>query len=316
MPRSSNGGGLLVTGSSGFIGSHASARFGGEGAGYLDRRLPGGVVPAVTTLAELADLEALRAHAAAAPVARLLHLAAEAEVLTPWNEVGGVLRSNEVGTYNLLTAYQPRLAVFASTSAAYGNASAEEARPAVETARPLGLYGVSKLMGEVLLRDWARGSGNAAVAFRLGNVVGPRCRGLIPYLVEHARKHPDGGKPARMRGYGKLVRDYVPVDYVVELFARALEETWPSGSFQLFNAGVGRGLSNGEVAELAAGVLAGHGWKLTIAWEDPVALGEAESVVLNMDSTLRRLGTVPPDEERVRHVIVESVRWQIEKGSG
>ncbi len=316
MPQSNKGGSLLVTGSSGFIGSHAASRLGCVGVRYLDRRPPAGTGPAGTALVDLADLPALRAHASTAPAERVLHLAAEAEVLTPWDEVGGVLRSNEVGTYHLLTAYQPRLAVFASTSAAYGNARAREALPSLETARPLGLYGVSKLMGEVLLRDWARGSGNAAVAFRLGNVVGPRCRGLIPYLVEHARKYPDGSAPARMRGYGKLVRDYVPVDYVVELFARALEQTWPPGGFHLFNAGVGRGLSNGEVAGIVAGVLAGEGWKLNIAWVDPVAPGEAEYVVLNMDSTRHLLEAPPPDEAQVRHAIEESVRWQLGKGAG
>jgi UDP-glucose 4-epimerase len=314
MPHSNNPGKFLVTGSSGFIGSHVASQLTNGGVQYLDRISPVNGTPARTISADLADIERLRTLASSSPATRILHLAAEAEVLTPWADVGGVLRSNEIGTYNLLTAYQPRLIVFASTSAAYGNAEIHESVPALETARPLGLYGMSKSMGEILLRDWARDSGNSAVAFRLGNVIGPRCRGLIPYLVEHARKHPDGSKPARMRGFGKLVRDYVPVGFVISLFTVALSQSWELGSFSLFNAGTGRGTSNSEVAELTSRILRTFGLKLNVAWEDPVAPGEAERVILNMSSTSERFGIPPPSEDEVRQAIEESVRYQIEEG--
>jgi len=180
MHPSNSSGDLLVTGSSGFIGSHAAARFGSDCVQYLDRNAPCSGAPAGTRIVDLKEGQQLKLLAANAPARRILHLAAEAEVMTPWNQVGDVLRSNTIGTYNLATAYQPRLIVFASTSAIYGNGGIEDTVPQLETSRPLGLYAVSKSMGEILLRDWTHSFGSSAVAFRLGNVVGARCRGLIP----------------------------------------------------------------------------------------------------------------------------------------
>lgn len=297
--------GLLVTGSSGFIGSHAAQLLGGT-PGYLDRLAPENGIPAQTHMLDLANLEQLRELASRLPAERILHLAAEAEVVTPWPQVGDVLRSNEAGTYNLVTAFQPRLLVFASTSAVYGNAGKDEALPVLAAARPLGLYGFSKAMGEILLRDWTHGARKSAAAFRLGNVVGARCRGLVPHLVSHARKYPDGSIPVRMRGFGKLVRDYVPVRFVTGLFAAALAQEWQPGTFSLFNAGTGRGTTNAEVAAIVGQVLSRRGWKLNIAWGDPVALGEAECVVLNMESTCERFGVPAPSEEDVRTAIEEA----------
>jgi UDP-glucose 4-epimerase len=171
-----------------------------------------------------------------APADTVFHLAARAEVVIPFDAIPDLNATNVAGTVNVLRAYTPRRFIFASSSAVYGNG----ARPHVDTAwsnvNPLGIYGMSKAAGELTCADWAREKSGTAIMFRLGNVIGARCRGLIPHLVRHARSHPAGTVPVRMRGEGRITRDYVPVEHVTEIFKRASLREWPAGAAFVFPA--------------------------------------------------------------------------------
>jgi UDP-glucose 4-epimerase len=312
MLRSNENAAIVVTGSSGFIGRHAADRLSWRAPLFLDREAPDAPVRHRTELVDLCNWENLAGLRNGNGSVRLLHLAAEAEVVIPWRRVGDVVRSNEIGTHNVLSVFKPDLTVFASTSAIYGNAGVECTAPSFDSVKPLGLYGASKFMGEMMLRDWARETGGSAVAFRLGNVVGPRCRGLIPYLVNHARAFPDGAVPARMRGFGRLIRDYIPVSYITGVFAEALDMDWPRGTFTVFNAGTGRGMSNRQVAAIVRDELSKRSIALNIAWEDPVAPGEAESVVLDVEETARRFSLAIASEDDVRAAIEQGVQSYLE----
>jgi len=307
MPAAS--GPVVVTGSSGFIGGHFCAAMTGCHRPLLGiDRLPAlaGVPPQALTL-DLACGAKLESAAAGWQNGRLLHLAADAEVVLPWAAIPGLFSSNLLGTWNALNFLKPRLCVFASSSSVYGNATLAQTDPDSAAPHPLGVYAHSKSAAEVMLRDWAEESDASAVSFRFGNVIGPRCRGLIPFLVNHAVKHPDGSPPAPLRGEGCLVRDYIPVRFVADVLAAALAVEWKPGAACVFNIGTGRGLTNRAVTEIVASVLDREGYRLRADYSNPVPAGEALSVVLDCRNLVERFAVDLPEPEEVEQTIKDAV---------
>ncbi len=300
----------VVTGSSGFIGTHLAEHLARTQAVFgIDRRQPQAPACYRHISADLACFDQLCAAALSTGRGGVVyHLAAAAEVMTPWAEVPDLFSSNVQGTYNLLEALRPRLVVFASSSSVYGNADVELTDPARRNLDPQCLYAASKLHGELLLRDWARQTGSTAVVFRFGNVVGPHCRGLIPHLASHAMRHYADGEPVRLRGNGRLIRDYVPVDYVVRVLSAAGAAAWEPGRLEVFNIGTGRGMTNRGVTLIVQQTLANLGFPFNATYDDPAGLGEAEKVVLDIDRTVRRFGISPPGPAEIRENIEASAR--------
>lgn len=290
----------VVTGTSGFIGSHLAAALGSRPFVGLDLVPPpnGHTYAHVTADVRVAD--------SLKPLERprvVVHLAAEAEVVIPLGRVPGLIGTNVGGTVTVLDAFKPGRFVLASSSAVYGGASREPVRAPWRNVNPVGSYGMSKAMAELVCDEWAQTTGGAALAFRFGNVIGSRCRGLIAYLVNHARKHPDGAVPAQCRGGGRIVRDYVPVGYVVRTLIAAMDVPCQPGSYGAFNIGTGRGMSNRQVAAVVARLLKRHGYTLKINWDAPVAIGEPKAVVLDMGATVRRFGLPIPTVDDVTMAI-------------
>jgi nucleoside-diphosphate-sugar epimerase len=214
-----------------------------------------------------------------------------------------LIATNVGGTLNVLKAFEPARMVFASSSAVYGTVRDRRVRPVEGEAAATGAYGISKLMGEAVCSQWADERGTGVVALRLGNVVGPRCRGLIPYLVAHAIRHPDGSVAARMRGAGRIVRDYVTVDCVVDALLKSAELPLEAGRVVTINVGSGRGMSNGEVAGLVSGVLERSGYALRVEFDDLPGLGESAAVVLDVEPMSGVLGVLAPDRETLERSI-------------
>ncbi len=137
-----------------------------------------------TTTADIADLEAIQP--AFEGVDTVVHLAAIARVDATWEEVH---HHNVVGMYNVFEA--ARLAgvkrvIFASSGAAVAGIQREEPFKALaegrysdvdkswpmltheSPVRPLGLYGVSKVWGEVLARYFADTTPMSMICLRIG----------------------------------------------------------------------------------------------------------------------------------------------------
>ena len=146
------------------------------------------------------------------------------------------LDTNVEGTANVL--YQANRAgyesiIFASSAAVYG----DKQGPCDESMdlEPLGVYGVSKMMGESLVSNFGK-----ACSLRLFNVYGPGCKGVIDTYVEAALK----GEPLYIEGDGMQVRDFVHVDDVV----RAMHLAASKGVEGEYNIGTGRECSIGNLA--------------------------------------------------------------------
>jgi nucleoside-diphosphate-sugar epimerase len=303
---------VIVTGSSGFIGSHLCEQLVGSrnasvrvhGFDREPARQDSGFAADVGELCRDGDVDRLKAVGAK----RVVHLAAESRVVFPFAEMSRFIDSNVTGTLTLLDKLQPELFVFASSSAVYGSKGSGSVSTDWTNLNPVGIYGMSKAMAELLCAEWAAATGNVAIALRFGNVIGPRCHGLIPYLVGHARRNPAGEVAAQCRGGGKIVRDYLPIRYLVAILMRAFDLPWRNGQAHAFNVGAGRGMTNRAVADVVARVLEQRGLTLTVDWSNPSPDAEASAVVLDTSETQRRFDLAAPEAEEIVAAIEETTR--------
>ena len=304
---------LMVTGYAGFIGGHVSAAVAARGGWGLDLVKPAqasGLRHIAGDIRCTAELRSIAERIGRPDV--LIHLAASAEVMTPWAEVETLLTTNIDGTRNVVDALRPRLVVFASTCSVYGQAAVAQTDPGRQCTLPLSLYGMSKAAGEMILRDWARDSRGSVAVLRLGNIVGPGCRGLVAHLVRHMMRYPEGEVPVRLRGGGQLIRDYVPVEYAVAAMLAAAEAAWEPGEVATINVGTGRPTTNREVVEIVSGAAQRLGYHLQATYDDPPGFGEAHEIVLQAGSCEGRLGLPAPSRGDVAASIEEAVRLCLE----
>jgi dihydroflavonol-4-reductase len=176
---------VLITGATGFVGSHVIEAFTSRGHTVRAVVRPTSSTAQLETLgvqavvAPLADSAELRAAVAGASV--VVHLAA----LTRAPDAATFERVNGAGTGALVHAAlaadpRPRRMVYLSSLAAVGPALEERPVGPADTPRPLTAYGRSKLSGEVECRA-AAGLMEVAI-LRAPAVYGPRDRDLYHFF--------------------------------------------------------------------------------------------------------------------------------------
>ena len=255
---------VVVTGGSGFIGSHVVDKL--RAAGHDPRILDlapspwheGGEID--TALADLTDPAAV-ADAVRGSEA-IVHLAAMADV----NEVVGQPERTDAvntrGTFNLLEAARAegisRL-LYASTIWVYGNAPGpqphDEDTPLV---LPPHLYTATKLAGEMYCRSFETMYGVSTTILRFGIPYGPRARpaAVVPAFIARAKT----GAPLTIAGDGSATRQFVYVEDLAEGVVAALD---PVGAGRIYNLVGDELVSVMEIAdavrELVADVPVEHG---------------------------------------------------------
>jgi UDP-glucose 4-epimerase len=268
---------ILVTGGSGYIGSHTVVAL--IEAGYdvvsiddhsrshdfiMDRirQITGTAV--VNYRINLVDRPALEdffrnEHAG---ITGVIHFAAYKAVGESTAHPLRYFENNLVGQINLMRCVAdhniPHF-VFSSSCTVYGNPDTlpvTEESPLLEPESP---YGRTKVVGEAFLRDWVRVSGTRVVALRYFNPVGAHpsaligefSRGvpenLLPYITQTA-----AGIRERLTIFGRdyptrdgtCVRDYLHVCDVASAHVAALrhlEQNPDAPDFDVFNLGSGVG---------------------------------------------------------------------------
>jgi UDP-glucose-4-epimerase GalE len=302
---------VLVTGGAGYIGSHAVRALlqAGHEVEILDDLSSGhaDTVPTGVTL-HRGDVTAPGVLAGAAERAQaILHFAARIQVgesvARPelyWStNVGGMLRVIEVASARKIPV------VFSSTAAVYGEPKDETDRTPIRVdreCRPANPYGMSKWIGEQMLRAASRAHGFGAACLRYFNAAGcdvaaglgerhdPETH-LIPLAINAALGK---GKPLALFGDdwptpdGTCVRDYVHVIDLADAHVRALDRIG-KGGFIIANLGGGRGTTVREVldaVERASGRAVPH----TIA---PRRDGDVASLVADVSVAEKELGWTP-----------------------
>jgi nucleoside-diphosphate-sugar epimerase len=249
----------LVTGGSGFIGSHLAEALvrRGDGVRVLDDlstgRLENLEPLGLGDAGSGAPLELVRGsianaavcHAACEGVEAVFHEAALVSVPKSFEDPVHCYETNVTGTLHLLEASRAcgvRAFVFAASSAAYGDSETLPKREDM-VPDPLSPYASSKLAGEHLLRVWGRAYGLRTVSLRYFNVFGPRQRDDSPYtgvIALFARALLEG-RVATIQGDGEQTRDFNYVENVVSANLLAADASLEPGT--VINVGGGERIS-------------------------------------------------------------------------
>ena len=224
---------VLVTGHRGFIGRRLTRQLERHGATVLcfhgDVRDPHGWRE---------DFD-IAYHLAAATPFQFEKLPAEAFDVN----LNGVLRSVEA------CSERGAHLIFTSSCSVYAPCESRPVRESDEL-QPKGLYGTSKLIGEMLCRTYAQEKQLRCTFFRLFNAFGPGQSSiyLIPYLIDCACK----GTPAAVR-HPYSIRDFVHVNDVVTALVAATAGR--SFSWNVFNLGSGQVRTVRQVIEALGTIL-------------------------------------------------------------
>jgi len=249
---------VVVTGGAGFIGSNLCRTLLEQGAKVtVYDNLYSGKIEFIQDLLDKGlnfvqeDIRNLAALEKATKNCEIIfHLAAQTSVPFSMENPQEDAEINVIGTMNVLEAARKAGArvVFASSCAVYGN----PARPTAEThpTNPIAFYGLSKLLGENCCRFYMENYGLEVVMFRIFNVYGPNCHGVMYDFIKKLQKTPD---KLEVLGTGKQSRDFVYITDMVDILLKAATSSAAPG--QAFNVGTGVTTSVAELAQMLIEVL-------------------------------------------------------------
>jgi UDP-glucose 4-epimerase len=286
---------VLVTGASGFIGSHVIDRL--HAAGHEARIFD--LVPSPhhppadveTMLGDLCDPDAVRRAVIGCDA--VLHLAALADVDEVTRNPAEADRVNVHGTQSLLDgvrAAEIARFVYASTIWVYGDATGPEA---VDEDTPLVLpkhfYTATKIAGEMYTASYGELFGLEHTILRFGIPYGPRSRPTAVVAAFTAKAL--AGQPLTIAGDGTQSRRFV---YVEDLAAGVVASLVPAGANRIFNLvghenvsvrGIARAVRDvvgdvpivhveGRAGDLRGGNISGERAALELGWEPTTAFAD------------------------------------------
>ncbi|MCW1916859.1 NAD-dependent epimerase/dehydratase family protein [Luteolibacter sp. GHJ8] len=245
---------ILVTGGSGFIGSHIVEH-------YQDKAEEIRVLDNLRT-GYRKNLDGLKCHfiegsitdrdtvaKAVEGVDYIFHMAALVSVPESMAKPAECVDINVHGLLNVLEAAAAagvKKLVFASSAAIYGD---NPTVPKLESMlpEPKSPYAVTKLDGEYYLDLFKRERGLETAAIRFFNVFGPRqdpkgaYAAAVPIFIEKAL----GGEDITVHGDGEQTRDFIYVKDIVGALSFAAETPGVTG---VFNAGYGGQMTINDLA--------------------------------------------------------------------
>jgi UDP-glucuronate 4-epimerase len=297
---------VLVTGSSGQIGTNLALRLRADGHAVfgVDRR-PNPWTDAFPYL--LQDLSMQHAELAFPPADVIVHLAAHAKVhelvLHPHRAL-----ENAIVTFNVLEyARAQRLpVVFASSREVYGDVHRfdEYVEASADFAFTESTYSASKIAGEAFVYSYARCYELPYLVFRFSNVYGRfdndlhRMVRVLPLFTHRLRR----GEPITIYGGEEKTLDFTYVDDCVDGIVRGLEALVEGRVVnETINLAYGHGNSLVHAAELIAAEL-GVAAQMTLA---PALLGEVTHYVAHLEKARTLLGYEPqvPLEEGIPRMV-------------
>ena len=240
---------VLVTGGSGFIGSHVVDAL--LGAGYEVRNFDLRDSPhhepraLETVIGDLTDVDAL--SAALEGCDAVIHLAAHADVGLIVEDPAGAEEANSRGTLAVLEACRRtgvRRVVYGSTIWVYGESTDNPVTEDSGLGLPKHIYTASKLAGEMYCTSYAELYDLEPTILRFGIPYGPRARPatVIAAFVRKAL----AGEPLTLAGDGMQTRRFV---YVEDLADGVVRSLCPEAAGRVYNLAGSETVTIRQVAE-------------------------------------------------------------------
>jgi UDP-glucuronate 4-epimerase len=231
---------ILVTGVAGFIGFHTAIRLLERGErvigldnvnDYYDVRLKKARLAKLKpfkqftfTKTDLADRVKMRRLFATQPIAKVVHLAAQAGVRYSLVNPHAYTDSNIEGFLNILEGCRHAKVehlVYASSSSVYGGNTQMPFSIHDNVDHPVSLYAASKKANELMAHCYAHLYGIPCTGLRFFTVYGPWGRPDMALFI--FTKAILEGKPIEVYNHGKMRRDFTYVDDIVEGVIRTLD---------------------------------------------------------------------------------------------
>jgi len=290
----------LITGCEGFIGSHLADLLVGMGHEvygmvYGDTGNIEHLKGKITIMrCDINDAENVNEVLRGSKPDYIFHLAAQSFVMTSWEDPYLTLKTNILGTLNLLEGIRMMginpLVEIVGSSSVYGPRSPEELPLKEETDfRPTSFYAVSKVGEEMLGYLYAKVYGMSVVRVRPFNMTGPRktgdaCSDFTRGLVEIEK----GLKKVLEVGNLETVRDFTDGRDAVKALWLLAEKGAPGEVYSLCS---GRGYKMRDILNMAISLSGLENvevrqvpWKMR-PYDDPIYVGD--------NSKLRSLGWEP-----------------------
>ena len=247
----------LVTGASGFVGSHLARRLLAEGVEVhvLSRpssdfwRLPDVLAQLLRHEVDLGDAAGLAALLGSIRPDHVFHLAGATVVAGATGGPAELIATNFLGSVNLISACQAagcKSLVLTGDSFEYtpSRLPLDEA----SGCQPESLHGITKLAATLYAQAAARAGGSPIVVLRLFSTYGPydHPRRLVPKVIAAAL----AGTPIGL-SRPEIARDWIYVDDVVDLYLAASRRALEL-SGRVLNAGTGE---SGDLARIVDMIL-------------------------------------------------------------
>jgi UDP-glucose 4-epimerase len=248
---------ILVTGSSGFVGSRLLKKLREKGEKVITADMEDGI--------DLTDWNSF--SSSLPPVSTVIHLAAKIFVPDSYRDPRAFYTTNIISTLHALEFCRIHKArMIFSSSYVYG---VPQSLPIDETAPTSAYnpYAESKLIGEELCRAYNRDFGVEVIIIRPFNIYGGGQKGsmLIPSIIAQA-----ASSEKVMLGDPAPKRDYVHVDDLVDLFiaAKDFKRNESTAVCEVFNACSGSSYSVQEIAEKLLKIIGKNSSMLEFAGSD------------------------------------------------
>jgi UDP-glucose 4-epimerase len=275
---------VLVTGGSGFIGSHLVDRLIELGHDVISLDIKPKLNPkAAGRLVNIND----RSHTVDTykDVEYVFHVAGQARVQPSIHNPQDSIVNNVNATAKVLQLSREagvKRVIYSMTSSVYGAHQPPHTEDMCP--QPLSPYAVSKLAGEQLCKVYSQLYGLETASLRYFNVYGPRESDFGQYttVVKKFLQQRESGQPLTIVGDGEQRRDFTHVFDIVEANIAAMNcESELKG--EIFNIGAGHNYSVNEVATLISD---SHEYL-------PARLGEARETLADNSKARSLLGWAP-----------------------
>ena len=214
----------------------------------------------------------------------VFHLAAKSRIQPTIQKPDDAFKTNVLGTSKVLNfskIHGVKKVIYSSSSSCYGHKNKPPHNEDMVT-DCLTPYSLTKKQGEEVCEMYSRLYGLSTITLRYFNVYGPRepLKGQYAPVIGLFKKMKKNSSPLTIRGDGEQRRDFTYIEDVVRANIMASEY---SVFCDIFNIGTGKNYSINEIASLVGGS------KIHI----PARIGEARETLADISKATQVLGWSP-----------------------